>query len=68
MALNFPKGLSADWRFEGILRRLRWMVANNRQPSAQEFRDWLENGSELMTPPEVVASGGKVVWMPEWDK
>lgn len=68
IALGFPKGLSKDWRFEGILRRLRWIKARNRQPAKEEYRSWLKDGSNLMTPPEVVKAGGKVVWMPEWDK
>lgn len=63
--LGFPP-LSGDWRFEGLLRRLRWIRDNRRQPTAEEYRGW-HAGSEMMTPPEVVASGGKVVWKLEMD-
>jgi len=64
--LGFPAGISADWRFEGILRRLRWMADQGRQPTAREYRDWY-SGSDLFTPPEIVASGGEIVWKLEWD-
>lgn len=65
-ALGFPAGLSEDWRFEGLLRRLRWIRNNGRQPTAEEYRNW-HQGSELMTPPEIVKSGGKIVWNLEMD-
>ena len=64
--LGFPVGLSQDWRFEGVLRRLRWMAKNERQPTAEEYRTW-HRGSELMTPPEIMATGGKLVWELEMD-
>lgn len=64
--LGFPAGLSEDWRFEGILRRLRWIAEHGRQPTAEEYRAW-HSGSELMTPPEVVNSGGKIAWALEMD-
>jgi hypothetical protein len=54
--------LSLDWRFLGLSRRLEWISAMKRFPTADEYRGWLNDGSELMTPPEVVASGGKLVW------
>lgn len=66
-ALGFPADMSCDWRFEGILRRWRWMTEHGRYPSADEYRAW-HTGSELMTPPEIVASGGRVVWQAEWDR
>ena len=65
-ALDFPPGMSQDWRFEGLLRRMRWIRENNRQPSTFEYRDWYK-GSDLFTPPEIVETGGKVVWKLEWD-
>ena len=65
-AVGFPAGISEDWRFEGLLRRLRWIRDNGRQPTVTEYRAW-HQGSELMTPPEVVASGGQVVWNLEMD-
>jgi hypothetical protein len=54
--------LSLDWRFLGIKRRLEWITKNGQFPTADEYRGWLNNGSELMTPPEIIASGGKIVW------
>ncbi len=66
-AVGFPAGMGDDWRFEGILRRLRWITEHGRQPRADEYRLWYR-GSELFTPPEIVESGGKIVWRPEWDK
>lgn len=65
--LGFPAGMSQGWRFEGILRRLRWIAREGRQPSADEYRAW-RRGSDLFTPPEIVASGGQIVWRPEWDR
>lgn len=65
-AVGFPAGLSEDWRFEGLLRRLRWITEHGRQPTAEEYRAW-HKGSELMTPPEIVATGGKIVWKLEMD-
>ena len=65
--LGFPDGMFQDWRFEGILRRLRWMVDYRRQPSTMEYRAWRE-GSEYMTPPEIIATGGQIVWDLQWDK
>ena len=38
--LGFLPGLSEDWRFEGILRRLRWIKDKGRQPTAREYRSW----------------------------
>lgn len=64
--LGFPAGLSNDWRFEGLLRRLRWIRDNGRQPTAEEYRNW-HKGSEMMTPPEIVASGGRIVWTLDMD-
>ena len=64
--LGFPKNLSEDWRFFAILKRMDWMVENEKLPSKETYRGWLE-GSEYMTPPEVVKAGGKIIWKPEWD-
>ena len=66
VALGLPEELKKDWRFYAILKRLDWMVEHRRLPSAAEYRSWLE-GSEFMTPPEAIASGGKIVWEPGWD-
>ena len=66
VALGLPEELKKDWRFYAILKRLDWMVEHRRLPSAAEYRSWLE-GSEFMTPPEVIASGGEIVWLPTWD-
>lgn len=65
ISLGLPK-LSEDWRFLGINRRLHWIIGNERFPSADEYRGWLK-GSELMTPNEIVASGGKLVWQGDSD-
>lgn len=54
--------LSLDWRFLGLKRRMEWIRDMKRFPTADEYRGWLNNGSELMTPPGIVASGGKIVW------
>jgi len=54
--------LSLDWRFTGIKRRLEWILRYSRFPMAAEYRSWLNDGSELMTPPEIMASGGKIIW------
>ncbi len=65
--LGFPKNLSEDWRFYAILKRMGWMVENKKLPSKETYRGWLK-GSKYMTPPEVVKDGGKIIWLPEWDK
>jgi hypothetical protein len=65
--LGFPAGLSADWRFEGIMRRLDWITDHERQPTAEEYRAW-HMGSPLMTPPEITETGGKIVWKLEMDR
>jgi hypothetical protein len=54
--------LSLDWRFLGLKRRLMWIMEKERFPTAEEYRGWLENGSKLFTPPEIVASGGQLIW------
>jgi hypothetical protein len=54
--------LSLDWRFLGLKRRLGWITKKGRFPTADEYRSWLNDGSKLMTPPEIVASGGQIVW------
>jgi hypothetical protein len=59
--LGLP-ALSSDWRFLGLRRRLQWIRDMKRFPTTDEYRSWLNDGSELMTPPEIVASGGKIVW------
>ena len=64
--LGFPKKIAQDWRFFAILKRMDWMVKNEKLPSKETYRGWLE-GSEYMTPPEVVKAGGKIIWKPEWD-
>ncbi len=58
--------LSEDWRFLGLKRRLDWIRDMKRFPTGDEYRDWLQ-GNKLMTPPEIVASGGKLVWTSEMD-
>jgi hypothetical protein len=58
--LSLPE-LSSDWRFLGLRRRWEWIRDMKRFPTGDEYRGWL-NGSELMTPPEIVASGGRIVW------
>lgn len=58
--LGLP-ALSGDWRYLGLRRRFDWIVAHGRFPQADEYRTW-HRGSELMTPPEIIATGGKVVW------
>lgn len=60
--------LSLDWRFLGLKRRLMWIMDKERFPTADEYRGWLENGSELFTPPEIVASGGRLVWQRAEDR
>jgi hypothetical protein len=59
--------LSLDWRFLGLKRRLEWIAENDRFPTGDEYRGWLNNGSELFTPPEIVASGGEIVWRGDED-
>lgn len=59
--LGLPN-LSLDWRFTGLKRRFFWMYENGHFPTAGEYRSWLNDGSHLMTPPEIMASGGKLVW------
>lgn len=59
--LGLP-ALSEDWRFLGLRRRLEWIRDKKRFPTAVEYRGWLCDGSELLTPPEIIASGGKIVW------
>jgi hypothetical protein len=54
--------LSLDWRFLGLRRRLEWITKKGRFPTADEYRGWLNDGSELLTPPEIIASGGEIVW------
>jgi hypothetical protein len=54
--------LSSDWRFLGLRRRFEWIAENGRFPAADEYRSWLNDGSELFTPPEIMASGGQIVW------
>lgn len=60
--LGYPGDMVWDWRFEAITRRASWMMTNARFPSAAEYRSWRENGSPLLTPPEVIASGGREIW------
>lgn len=64
--LRLP-ALSGDWRFLGARRRLEWIRDKGRFPTAAEYRDW-HQGSKLFTPPEIVASGGKVIWTMIEDK
>ena len=59
--LGLP-ALSEDWRFLGLRRRLEWIQGKGRFPTISEYRSWFNNGSELFTPPQIVASGGKIVW------
>ncbi len=64
--LGLP-ALSDDWRYSGLKNRFDWMFSWKQFPTADEYRAW-HQGSELMTPPEIVASGGKVVWTQIEDK
>lgn len=59
--LRLPN-LSLDWRFTGLKRRFFWIHDKGRFPTTDEYRGWLRDGSELMTPPEIIKSGGKLVW------
>lgn len=54
--------LSEDWRFLGMRRRLEWIADKGRFPTATEYRGWLNDGSPMMTPPEIIATGGKLIW------
>ena len=65
--LGLPR-LSLDWRFLGLKRRLFWMYDKGRFPTADEYRGWLRDGSKLMTPPEIIASGGQIVWEGDEDR
>jgi hypothetical protein len=67
VALDLPR-LSQDWRFLGLRRRLSWIYDQGRFPTADGYRGWLRDGSELMTPPEIVDSGGRVVWEGDEDR
>jgi hypothetical protein len=60
--LGYPFQMAKDWRFDGIMRRLDWMAMEMRFPRAEEYRGWRENGSSLLTPPEVIAAGGQEIW------
>jgi len=60
--------LSLDWRFLGLKRRLEWIRDYGRFPTADEYGSWLNNGSELMTPPEIIKSGGELVWKQDDDR
>jgi hypothetical protein len=60
--------LSLDWRFLGLKRRLEWIRDKGCFPTGDEYRGWLKNGSELMTPPEICATGGKVIWTQDEDR
>lgn len=65
--LGYPEEMAQDWRFEAILRRMRWMAAEGHFPTAEEYRSWRAEGSELLTPPEVIATGGQEIWNIEMD-
>lgn len=67
VALELLK-LSGDWRFLGLKRRFDWILGKGRFPTGDEYRGWLKNGSELMTPPEIVKSGGEIVWQGDSDE
>ena len=60
--------LSSDWRFLGLKRRWIRITRQGRFPSEGEYRGWLNDGSELMTPPEIVANGGKIIWKGDEDR
>lgn len=60
--------LSLDWRFLGLRRRLEWIKDKGRFPTTGEYRGWFNDGSELFTPPEIIASGGEIVWEMVEDK
>ena len=59
--LGLPR-LSQDWRFLGLRRRLEWIRDKGIFPTAGVYRGWFNDGIELMTPPEIIASGGEIVW------
>lgn len=59
--LGLP-ALSGDWRFLGLRRRLEWIRQTGYFPTAARYRAWFAKGSKLFTPPEIVASGGKIIW------
>lgn len=60
--LGYPVAMAGDWRFEAIIRRLHFMVREGRFPTRDEYRGWRKNGSPLLTPPEVIATGGLEIW------
>ena len=60
--LGYPVAMAGDWRFEAILRRMDFMAGVGRFVRKEEYRGWRENGSPLLTPPEVIGSGGLEVW------
>lgn len=60
--LGYPEDMKKDWRFEAIMRRLEWMKKKGRYPTALEYRGWRERGSPYLTPPEVIATGGREMW------
>jgi hypothetical protein len=60
--LGYPTEVATDWRFEAILKRMSWMAEKGRFPGANEYRFWRQAGSELLTPPEVIAAGGREIW------
>ena len=60
--LGYPADMVADWRFEAIMRRMSWITQQERFPSAEEYRGWRSDGSPYLTPPEVIATGGREMW------
>ncbi len=60
--LGYPSEMAEDWRFEAIMRRMAWITKKGRFPTAEEYRSWRNDGSPLLTPPEVIETGGKEIW------
>jgi hypothetical protein len=68
--IGFPVGMSQDWRFEGIIRRLRWMAKQGRQPTREEYQGWFDGSKDgqLMNPHCIRETGGENIWYQEFDE
>jgi hypothetical protein len=64
--LGLPS-LSLDWRLLGLKRRFGFILLHKRFPTADEYRSWLQ-GSDLMTPDEIVETGGQLIWRRDDDR
>jgi len=69
--LGFPRAISGDFRFEGIVRRIRWFARAGRLPTREEYYAWRPveghgDGSPLMNARKMLADGARAIWRPDW--